>query len=359
MRTEKASASASHATVSSAGRLVGRDAVRPRGTADFDKLDAEGCGVIVLDRGARLVFANVAACGLLRAGDALKEREGELRATSPAGRVALRDAIAAALTPECGAGSTAGANMLLLPRSGREPVVVAAVPLGASAGVDAGGILLLYDPDAPARLSHAVLRRLFGLTEAESELCLALLDGDSVAELARRRGVSVNTTRTLLARVFAKTGKQRQSDLVRMLGALSSMQSLGAGFAAGMAAGLMGLTRHREGAPALRLDTLLCAGLQRFPELEASVSIGEYAPGGSNKRHAHLDCLEIIYVMQGAIATTIEGEGLRITRAGDVLCLEADVMHQGRNASESDPAKFIVIKLKRKGAATTLQRLPP
>ena len=354
VRRGKSSTSAAHATAPPATRVAGPDDGPPSGAAALDKLDNANCGVIVLDRRAQLVFANEPACALLRAGDALQERDGRLRAASPAAQGALQAAIAAALNPQRGVVSTTG--MVMLPRSGREPITVAAVPLVTSAAVDAGGILLLYDADAPARLSSAVLRRLFDLTEAEAEICLALLDGYSVREFAERRGVSVNTARTLLARTFAKTGKQRQSELVRLLGALSSMQSLGAGFAAGMAAGLMGFNRAAGGAAALRLDTLLHTDLQRFPRLEALVSLGEYAPGASNKRHAHLDCLELVYVLQGAIATTIEGEGRRITRAGEVLCIEADVVHQGCNASATDPAKFIVIRLKRKGAATTLQR---
>ena len=73
-----------------------------------------------------------------------------------------------------------------------------------------------------------------------------------------------------------------------------------------------------------------------------------------NKRHAHLDCLEIIFVMQGAISTEIEGEGIRITRAGEVLCLQPDIVHQGRNASDAEPAKFVIVKLKRRGAATVV-----
>jgi quercetin dioxygenase-like cupin family protein/DNA-binding CsgD family transcriptional regulator len=325
----------------------------PTSKAAFEALDAINCGVVVLNRRGQLVFANQPACMLLHAGDALQEREGELRAASPSAQPVLRAAIAAAIAPSSASAANAG-NMFMVPRAGRLPIVAAAAPLVTSAVVDAGGILLLYDAEAPVQLSTALLHRVFGLTEAEAALCVALFQGYSVQEFAERRGVSRNTARTLLARAFAKTGKQRQSDLVRVLAALSSMQSLGTGFAAGMAAGLFGFEALRGQSPDLRLDSLLQADLQRFPNLEALVTLGEYAPGGSNKRHAHSDGLEIIYVLQGAISTAIDGEGVRITRAGEVLCIEADVVHQGRNASEIDAAKFVVVKLKRKGAAATV-----
>jgi quercetin dioxygenase-like cupin family protein/DNA-binding CsgD family transcriptional regulator len=336
----------------SAGSIDERSKL-PTSKAAFEALDAIHCGIVILNRRGQLVFANQPACMLLHAGDALQEREGELRAASPAAQPVLRAAIAAAIAPSGASAANAG-NMFMVPRAGRLPIVAAAAPLVTSAVVDAGGILLLYDAEAPVQLSTALLHRLFGLTEAEAALCVALFQGYSVQEFAERRGVSRNTARTLLARAFAKTGKQRQSDLVRVLAALSSMQSLGTGFAAGMAAGLFGFEALRGQSPDLRLDSLLRADLQRFPNLEALVTLGEYAPGGSNKRHAHSDGLEIIYVLQGAISTAIDGEGVRITRAGEVLCIEADVVHQGRNASEIDGAKFVVVKLKRKGAAATV-----
>jgi quercetin dioxygenase-like cupin family protein len=139
-----------------------------------------------------------------------------------------------------------------------------------------------------------------------------------------------------------------------MLASLSSMQALGAGFAAGMTAGLQGLRMKGRTDARLKLDTLIRTELDGFPDLEASVTVGEYTPGGVNKRHAHLDCLEIIFVMQGAISTEIEGEGMRTTRAGEVLCLQPDIVHQGRNASDAEPAKFVIVKLKRRGAATVV-----
>jgi len=325
----------------------------PDGKSAFEALDATNLGVIVLNRRGQLVFANEPATGLLRSGETLQEREGELRAASPSAQSTLRAAITGAIGSVEASGVRTG-NVFMLPRTGRLPIVIAAAPLMTSAALDAGGILLVYDTEAPVPLSRMLLHRVLGLTEAESALCVALLEGYSVREFAERRGVSYNTARTLLSRTFVKAGKARQSELVRMLGALSSMQSLGAGFTAGVAAGLLGFDALRGQAPNLKLSSLLRADLQRFPNLEVSVSLGEYAPGGTNKRHSHADGLEIIYLLQGAIATTFDDGGVRITRTGEVLCIEADVVHQGRNASETDPAKFVVVRLKRKGAPTTV-----
>ena len=97
---------------------------------------------------------------------------------------------------------------------------------------------------------------LTGPSGAECDLCAALLEGRSLKEFAQGRGVSLNTARTLLTRTFAKTSKQRQSDLINMLVSLSSMQALGAGFAAGMTAGLQGLGMKGRTDARLKLDTL-------------------------------------------------------------------------------------------------------
>jgi quercetin dioxygenase-like cupin family protein/DNA-binding CsgD family transcriptional regulator len=323
-----------------------RPNLRKNRSAAFEGLDAANCGFLVLNAKGSLVFSNHAARTLLDAGDALCEQDGALQAASPAARPILRAAISAALAPQIDTGNPG--SIFLLPRQTRLPIIIAAAPIAFSAAGDAKGIILLYDGDAPVRLSISLLRRLFSLTNAEAALCVALYEGSSLRDFAETRKVSLNTARTLLGRAFIKTGKKKQSDLMRLLGALTGMQSLGAGFVAGVTAGLIGFDAYHRSLPNLRLESLLQENLQRFPGFEALVRFGEYAPGGTNKRHSHSDCMEIIYVMQGAISTALDGGEARLTKTGEAICIEADVMHQGRNASEHDPAKFSVVKLKRK-----------
>jgi len=61
------------------------------------------------------------------------------------------------------------------------------------------------------------LARRFKLTPAEAALAKALKSGMSLSEAAEARGVSRNTARTHLARLLAKTGSRRQSELVLKL----------------------------------------------------------------------------------------------------------------------------------------------
>jgi quercetin dioxygenase-like cupin family protein/DNA-binding CsgD family transcriptional regulator len=320
----------------------------PTALKAFNALDDASYGILLLNRSGQVILANAPGRLILTAGDAIGEHEGNLRAAVPSAQTTLRAAVEAAVCSR----RENGTRAFMMSRSRKGPLIIVSVPLVTSAIVDTTGLLLLYDLEMPTSVSAAQLHELFGLSQAECDLCESLAMGCTLTEFARSRGVSPNTARTLLARTFEKTGKKRQSDLVRMLACLSSVHSLGTAFAAGNATTLLGLGVGDQEAM-LKLSTLAHAETERFPNLEATVTTGEYTPGGVNKRHAHLDCLEIIFVIQGAISTQIEGEGTTITRAGEVICIQPDILHRGRNASGSDPAKLVIVKLKKRGAATT------
>jgi len=59
-----------------------------------------------------------------------------------------------------------------------------------------------------------VLERLYMLTKAESRLAAALVQDPRLEEAARSIGITVNTARTHLKKLFTKTGTDRQSSLV-------------------------------------------------------------------------------------------------------------------------------------------------
>lgn len=69
-------------------------------------------------------------------------------------------------------------------------------------------------------------------------------------------------------------------------------------------------------------------------------------PGGAAKAHVHKGYESAIYLLQGRVETRY-GEGLRhsvINVAGDFLFIPADVPHQPRNLSASEPAIAIVTR---------------
>ncbi|HKE25391.1 MAG TPA: helix-turn-helix transcriptional regulator [Bryobacteraceae bacterium] len=55
------------------------------------------------------------------------------------------------------------------------------------------------------------------LTPAETRLAIALFQGQSVEAYAKEAGVSINTARWYVKRIYAKTGVRRQTELIRLL----------------------------------------------------------------------------------------------------------------------------------------------
>lgn len=69
----------------------------------------------------------------------------------------------------------------------------------------------------PGVAASDVLQRRYGLTKSEARLAAALPEGGTLLEVAGRLGVSYETARTQLRSVFAKTGVNRQSELVALI----------------------------------------------------------------------------------------------------------------------------------------------
>lgn len=70
------------------------------------------------------------------------------------------------------------------------------------------------------RITPSLLMKLYGLTAAEARLAKELVQGTAVEDYALKFSVSVATVRTQLRQVLAKTGYERQQDLVRHLAAI-------------------------------------------------------------------------------------------------------------------------------------------
>ena len=87
-------------------------------------------------------------------------------------------------------------------------------------------LVLITDPEATAA-ETAGLTRGYQFTEAESAVAMLLAKGASVAEIAHLRSVSRETVRTQIKSALSKMGGRRQSDLVRLVTALSAAQADG------------------------------------------------------------------------------------------------------------------------------------
>ncbi|MGT2467066.1 helix-turn-helix transcriptional regulator [Mesorhizobium atlanticum] len=83
---------------------------------------------------------------------------------------------------------------------------------------DGSIIVALLDRQPRTGPNPETLRKMFGLTGAETQLALRLASGDAPLEIAERNRLSRTTIRTQLASLFAKTETRRQAELVALLG---------------------------------------------------------------------------------------------------------------------------------------------
>lgn len=77
--------------------------------------------------------------------------------------------------------------------------------------------LVVRDAAAVPTQPCPVVGRAFGLTRAEARLAYELVRGSKLVEAAVRLGISRNTARTHMKRIYAKTGAAHQAELVRLL----------------------------------------------------------------------------------------------------------------------------------------------
>jgi len=102
----------------------------------------------------------------------------------------------------------------------RLPLILHLVPIrGAAHDVfsQAASLLVVTPVDRKAVPQAKVLQGLFDLTPAEARVAQAIGEAQSVENLATASGVSLETIRSQLKSVLAKTGLSRQQELVHLL----------------------------------------------------------------------------------------------------------------------------------------------
>ena len=78
-------------------------------------------------------------------------------------------------------------------------------------------LILVTDPVSGARPPLEALAAIYGFTPSETALASLLVEGHTLKETAGRLGVTMNTVKTHLKQLFAKTNTGRQADLIRLV----------------------------------------------------------------------------------------------------------------------------------------------
>jgi quercetin dioxygenase-like cupin family protein len=99
-----------------------------------------------------------------------------------------------------------------------------------------------------------------------------------------------------------------------------------------------------------KVTSLMSKALAENPGKEVLMIIVEYPPGSVDPTHRH-NAQAFVYVLEGSIVMQVRG-GKEVTLTPGQTFYEGpdDVHVVGRNASATEPAKFLVVLIKNKGA---------
>lgn len=90
--------------------------------------------------------------------------------------------------------------------------------------------------------------------------------------------------------------------------------------------------------------------LADYPGKEGRIIEVSYPPGAQDVVHRH-DAHAFVYVLEGQIIMQLEGQPAVTLKAGQTFYEgPTDIHVVGRNASNTEPARFVVVLLKGKGA---------
>lgn len=131
-----------------------------------------------------------------------------------------------------------------------------------------------------------------------------------------------------------------------------------------LSAALLALACLAAGQPAraagdIKVDSLMTRPLPEAPGKEAQMITVEYPPGGADPVHRH-NAHGFIYVLEGSIVMGVKG-GKEVTLGPGQTFYEGpgDLHTVGRNASKTEPAKFLVMLIKDQGAPILIPEPAP
>jgi DNA-binding CsgD family transcriptional regulator len=179
-----------------------------------------GIGVFALDSLKRVVFANLAGERLL--GDGLTLLNRQLLASAPPERAMLEGTIEQMIRAAPEDIAREPKPLLIHRQKSDRPLAVYVLPVTVPTKVDqflthTRAIVLVIDPRPDQPADPALVRDVLGLTLGEARVAALIGAGLPPRQAAEKLGITEETARTALKRVFSKVGVSRQSELVALL----------------------------------------------------------------------------------------------------------------------------------------------
>lgn len=198
-----------------------------RAAAAMAAIDQDKCGVVAVTAEGRPVVMNGAAADLLSQAKVVQLAHGIVRPTHYSDAIRFHAALDSVTRRGAGFRLRRDAMIMLLNGYGVAPsLVVSIAPLPVrSRGVtedDPIAIIHLFRPVLSVEGLGAVCR-LVGLSPTEAKLAGHLYRGHTIAEAASAMRIKIETARSYLKQIFAKTDTHRQADLLALLYQYSSV----------------------------------------------------------------------------------------------------------------------------------------
>lgn len=200
-------------------RLIGEST--NRADMAFASLDQARIGIFLMNANGKILHINREGEKFLATGD-LAVKQKKLALTNPNSTARLLQLIASAAQPSLGKSLECGGELRIFSAEGKIRLELRVIPLSmrdamAYDSAPLGCAAVFVSRPGTLRLPWQNVASTYGLTPAESKLAVMLAEGCRAEEAAERLHVSLNTVRTQLKSVFAKTGVRRQPELVAML----------------------------------------------------------------------------------------------------------------------------------------------
>lgn len=175
--------------------------------------------IVLTTSDGTIVYANASAETMLSTNGPILSAKGVLQGANPGTTGALLDAIARASD----SAGVLGSRGIGLPISAARHAPAIAYVLPLKGGTEraqlrpATAAVFISTAVAVSQLPEAVLSTLFDLTPAEARVMAMVGAGRSSGAAVQSLGITENTLKTHLNRIYMKTGTSRQAELVKLL----------------------------------------------------------------------------------------------------------------------------------------------
>lgn len=186
-------------------------------TVSASALDLLYQGMVLLEPDRRVSVVNRSARALLNQADGITLERQRLCFRDHTANARFQQLVDRALAGDTHSGEDSEWVVAAKRPSGSAAYHVVVSPLPSVAGRAAGVVVMIDDPESVLRPGTGALRVLFRLTAAQERLAIGLMAGKTLEEVAQDQLISKETVRAQLREIFAKTGVNRQSELMRLL----------------------------------------------------------------------------------------------------------------------------------------------